>query len=506
MRFIRGYVAIAAAVALAGCGEESPAPRGPVTVKFATPTYPKPGGGRDTAFAQVTMDQQITVTAPTESLTNVARGTHVFVAYLDNEYLGQSIPVVINPRGSRTVLPIASAPSCRLYPNDVRFCDNRNFIYDRQAVHRLYCPAGDFGEFCSYNPDRFQLGATWPLDNPSAEENEYIAHAKLLIAARVGNASGAPAAMSLYDPGDYLPRIIHHADRTDSSYWQATVWTDGRHVPIYPDTLPSITDRANVVFGLQVRQTYYVPDDAKDVLFVRFDITNVSDSADWRKLHPDVPVGGQTLYNIWLAPLVDADVGGIRTVGTTTIEDHIDDNGTVFPADSLVVAYDQEFSAPVMGGGFATRPGLVGVRLLTGPPGAKALILDEATRLRWRTAAEEAASYAVLAGGRDGTANGCTNYPEALVCSQAGAPEAEHNVIVGWSIGPIPSLAPGEKVSLQIAIMIASPTVGTFTSETSYPPANDDLASTTRSIYTIAEQLRTLANSVKLIRVSDTSF
>src|SRR5687767_15751309 len=79
MRFIRGCFA-AAALVLAGCGEDAPAPRGPVTVKFATPTYPKPGGGRDTAFAQVTMDGQVTSTAPTESLTNVPRGTHVFVA------------------------------------------------------------------------------------------------------------------------------------------------------------------------------------------------------------------------------------------------------------------------------------------------------------------------------------------------------------------------------------------------------------------------------------------
>ena len=150
MRFIRGCFAVAALV-LAGCGEDAPAPRGPVTVAFATPTYPKPGGGRDTAFARVTMDPgttNITVTAPIDSIQNVARGTHIFVAYLDNEYLGQSIPVAINPRGSRVVLPIASAPSCRLYLNDARFCAGRNFIYQRG--HRLYCPAGDFGEFCTF--------------------------------------------------------------------------------------------------------------------------------------------------------------------------------------------------------------------------------------------------------------------------------------------------------------------------------------------------------------------
>ena len=503
MRFIRGGVAVAALV-LAACGEDEVAPRGPVTVRFATPTYPKTGGGRDTAFAQVTMDGQITVTAPTESLTNVPRGTHVFVAYLDNEYLGQSIPVTLNPRGNRVVLPLAAAPSCRLYPNDARFCAGRNYIY--KTAHRLYCPAGDFGEFCAYNPAADQLGATWPADNLQTQGNEYIAHAKLLIAARVGSASGPPAAMALYDAGDYLPRVIHHADRTDSSYWQAAVWTDGRHVPIYPESTPAITDRVGVVFGLQVKQTYFVPADAKDVVFVRFDVTNVSDSADWRKLHPDVPAAGQTLYNIWLAPMIDADVGGIRTVGTNTIDDRIDDNGTVFPADSLVVAYDQEFSTPVMGGGYATRPGLVGVRVLTGPPGAKALILDAGTTLRWRTAAEEAATYAVLAGGRDGAAAGCTNYSEALVCAQTVNSEEEHDVRVGWSIGPIASLAPGQTVSLQIAIMVAAPTLGSFTSGTSVPPVNNDLNSTTRNIYDIAAPLRALSNSIKLIRVSGTTF
>ena len=107
------------------------------------------------------MDGQETIIAPTDSFENVARGTHVFVAYLDNEYLGQSIPVNLNPRGSRSVIPLASAPSCRVYFNDARFCAGRNFIYNRQAAHRLYCPAGDFGEFCTYATAADLLGGTW---------------------------------------------------------------------------------------------------------------------------------------------------------------------------------------------------------------------------------------------------------------------------------------------------------------------------------------------------------
>ena len=498
--------AILGLATLIACGSDAPVtPTGPVTVKFITPTYPAFSGGRDTAFATFTFDD-ITGIAPLDSIMNVARGQHQVTAQLEIEYMKQSFPWIVNPRGSREVIPIGPAPSCRIYEHDQSLCDDRNFFY--RAGHRIFCPAGDFGEFCTYFVDGALLGGTWPVTVSGAASNEYIAHAKLLIGGRVGSATGERAAMSLYTVGDYLPRVRHHVKSGDDSYWQSVVWTDARHVPIFPESTPQlpITDRVGVTFGLQVRTTYLLPAGQPDVIFVRWDVTNISDSADYRRLHGDVPAGGRTLYDIYLAPILDTDVGGIRTIAGNTIDERPDDNGTALPADSLVVAYDQEFSVPTFGGGYWTKPGLVGVRMIEGPPGAKALVLDAATLLRYKPVDEEERTYKVLAGGRDGDRAGCVDRTDALICSQTADGEAEHDVRIGWSVGPIDQLAPGETTSLTVAILLAEPNATTFTSGTGVAPVNSDLASTTRAIYPITGNLRTLAAAIKAIRVSGTPF
>jgi hypothetical protein len=64
---------------------------------------------------------------------------------------------------------------------------------------------------------------------------------------------------------------------------------------------------------------------------------------------------------------------------------------------------------------------------------------------------------------------------------------------MGWSVGPI-TLAPGQSTSLVIAIVLAAPKPGSFTSGTNVAPQNTDVASTARPIYEIAEGLRTLAD------------
>lgn len=508
MRIQRSLLLAGAAALLSGCGGDEPTRgTGPVTVRFAVPTVPTfTGTGRDTVFAIVTMDGSAPVLAPLDSFTGVARGQHLFTAKLEVEYLEQTFSRFVDPRGSTDIIPITSAPSCRVFIIDVEFCQGKNYV--NAGAHRIFCPAGDFGAFCAYKVDVLTLGGTWPNDDAQALTNEYIGQAKLLIAARIGSPTGDRAAMAFLDDGDYLPRVRHHVAPGDSTRFQAIAWTDGRHVPIFPDSTPVLNanDRFNVKFGLQVRTTYLIRQDEKDVIFVRWDVTNISDSLEYRRVHPDMPAGGRTLYNIFLAPIIDPDIGGIRLVGGQRIDDQIDDNGTYFPADSLVVGYDQEFSAPAFGGNYANRPGLVGVRLLTAPAPSEALILDGRIPLRYEAPADEINTYTILAAGRDGARTGCTDRGEAYECVQTGDPEAEHDIRIGFSAGPIASLAPGETVSMQVAILIATPVLGSYTSGTSVPPQNANLTSTTRPIYTIAGSLRTLADRIKAIRVADQRF
>lgn len=508
--FVRLMAAVAVAVTLVACGNDSVTKQtGPVTLKFSTPSFKNAGStSRDTVQAMVIIDNTDTVTAPTDSVQNFPRGAHQFEAHLDVDYLVSKFTQTIDPRTSTAILPILPAGTCRIYDFDAQFCARRNFINWSQT--RVYCPTGDFGEFCTYFPDQLHVGASWPTDSVASAQNEYIAHGKLLIGAVAPNAERI--AMALYDVGDYSPRRRHHVVPGDSSLWQSEVWTDARHVPLYPDSEPSLvrTDRAANLFGLSVRTTYSVPSAYKNAMFVRFDVTNISDSADYRRVHPAEPVGGHTITNVYLAPVIDPDVGGIRIVGGTRYDDSIDDNGTYFPADSLVVAYDQAFAVPAFGGGYSNKPGLVGMRLLEAPAGAtaKALILDTGTRLEYgfdpSVRSVEDSTYRVIAAGRELARDHCTDYPEAYVCAVVGDGEAAHNIRIGFSLGPIASIAPGQSVSLTVAILFAPPAAGTFTSGTSVAPINNNLTSTTKSIYLIGAQLRALADAVKAVRVDGT--
>jgi len=508
--FVRVMAVLAAAVTIAACSDSNPTREtGPVTLRFSTPVFKNAGSASlDTVLAMVIIDGTDTVTAPTDSVENFPRGVHLFEAHLDVDYLTSRFSQNINPSTKTAVLPIRPAGTCRIWAYDAQFCDGRNSVFWSNT--RVYCPAGDFGEFCTYFPDQLTVGASWPADSAASSQNEYIAHGKLLIGA-VG-ANTERIATAFYDAGDYSPRRRHHVVPGDSTFWQGEVWTDARHVPLYPDSEPSLvrTDRPDNLLGLSVRTTYSVPAAYKNAFFVRFDVTNISDSVDYRRVHPAEPVTGHTITGVYLAPVIDPDVGGIRIVGGTRFDDSIDDNGTVFPTDSLVMAYDQVFAVPAFGGGYNNKPGLVGMRLLEVPAGtaARALILDRNTDLAYgfdpSVKAVEDSTYRVIAGGREGGRTNCTSSTEALVCFEGGDGEIAHDVRIGWSVGPITSIAPGQTYSVTVAILFAPPTPGTFTSGMSVAPENTLLTSTTKAIYLISSQLRTLADQVKAVRVVGT--
>src|SRR5690606_17232534 len=123
----------------------------------------------------------------------------------------------------------------------------------------------------------------------------------------------------------------------------------------------------------------------------------------------------------------------------------------------------------------------VGVQVIESPPGAQArgIMLSDSLAsgrlvLDFLPAAREDSSYAIYSAGRAGAQllrGECQVLSEALDC----ALETGNDVKGGWSVGPIPSLAPGESTSLTVAILLAPPTPGTFTSGNIVRPGNDSL-------------------------------
>ena len=484
--------AVGVSLLVAACGGDSPTEQtGPVTIAFLPVVYEHFGTGtRDTVHGIAILDGTDTISIPNDSFVNVPRGEHTLTWKLDIDYLPVTQELDIDPPSNRYVIRLPATESCRIIINDEELCFGNVVQYS--GSRRLLCPVNDFGDFCSYYGSPYLAGLIWPAGGGVA--NEYVAHARFLVGATMGPGSPAESlgdtlAMSMYLPGDYSPRTRLAPVPGDSSRWQAEVWTDVRHVPIYPSDIPRLPDddRKAANFGLAVRSTYHIPAALQDAILVRFDVRNISTDADYRRVNPEEPIGGHTLTDVYLVPVIDPDIGGAPPAPEGS-----DDNVTVFPADSLLVAYDQAFQVNDFEAGDNVRPALVGVRLIDGPAGttARALLFDRLKAPDYEGALQERTSYRLLAAGRAGPRTGCSDaQPDVFLCT----PETPHNALMGWSIGPL-TLAPGESTSVVIAIVLARPKVGTFTSGTGVAPGNADVTSTTRPIYEIAEPLRTLAD------------
>ena len=503
MRQFTPWFGVLAALLLAACGDDGPSGGGgPVDVQFQTIR-----SLTDTVTARITMDDTLTFVVKGDTvITDVPSGQHRFEVITSLDYLPFGFTQTISPGRANVAIPRPG--TCRVVPQDAVFCQDKNAFY--WPGHTLVvCPANDYGEICSAITDPFFLGLTWPDTLPDAA-NAYIGEGKLLIGAlRDAPAGGDDTlAMAFYQVGDYGPRQQIRPAGADSTRWTSIVWTDMRHKPFFGFTAPRLAadDRPDENFGLQVAITGYLPPGERNAILLKFVVTNISATDEYRFHHPGLPATGHTLRNVYLAPMFDFDIGGPQSLDRANNPEIRDDNITAFPAESLLVAYDQAFQVTSFSATFRNQPGLVGVQVIETPPGteARAIFLSDTvgtTRLilDYLPAAREDSSYAIYSAGRAGAQllrPQCVVGANALDC----APETGNDVKGGWSIGPIPTLAPGESVSLTIAILLDQPTAGSVTGGTVIRPGNDSL-STTRQITPIAADLRALAASVRALRV-----
>ncbi len=508
MRRLSTFLSALLIVVSTGCGDTASGPSGPVDISVRTVRF-----GADTTTAIVTMDDTLTFTVKGDTtLAGVSSGRHTFSARTSLDYLPVTFEANIGPNQRVVVIPRPS--TCRIYERGGP-CEGRNAFY--WPSHTLVaCPANDYAEICTAASDFARLGLTWP-DSGSSALNAYVYHGKLLVGALRSKSSGAgedTIAMAFYQAGDYAPRNRIDVVGGDSSRWRTEAWTDARHVP-----LPGLDtarlrkiDRLGQNFGLSVTTTAHLPPSQNNAILFRFDVRNISDHPDFRLVHPEEPAAGHTLRDIYLAPFFDPDIGGGASgLDRSNDAEAKDDNATLFPDEQLLVAYDQSFAVNTFSSSFAARPGLVGLQILEIPAGttARGLILtatltaggiDRPLILDFVPAAQEDFLYAVYSGGRAGARllpTECNAGAFALLCTT----ESSNNARMGWSIGPIPSLAPGEQVSLTVALLLAQPTPGTFTSGQAVQPQNSALASNARPIYAIARDLRALAAQVRALRV-----
>jgi hypothetical protein len=521
MRLQSAVLAASLVLALAACGNDEPAtPTTPVTLKVRPLVYAdiEPGAVYDTVRGILIVDGTDTLDLPFDSLTNFPRGVHSFRAKLNIEYFDNDFTATVNPRGNTFVVDIPPAETCRVYqsssgqPIDATICtpqgqSPRNVLYWSERK-RIFCNAGDFIEFCTPNPSRDGLGLTWPVDDANSAANEYVSQAKLLVAATVGTEvggsdAGRKIAMALYRVGDYSPRRRLTVVAGDSSRYSNVAWTDVRHVPVFNFTRGQLeaTDRRNALFGLEVKATYFLPKEFPDVIVVRYDVTNISTEPDFRRVHPEIGPGGFTLRDIYLTPVIDADIGNAFVGGRNTGEAD-DDVATIFPAEGLAAAWDRTLAVAEWLPPWKTGPGLVGLKVLGTDAGTPKGVVFVSDTLDYFTAAREAEAYAVLTAGRGATLTGCTSYAAAFICGT----EVANDVRIGYSVGPVATLAPGQRRTLTVALMLAAPSTGEYTSGTGVAPGNTseaELASTTKASYRLAGNLRALAASIATLTVDE---
>ena len=514
MRLQSAVLAATLVLSLAACGSDDGArPTTPVTLKVRPIVFGdiNPGAAYDTVKGILIVDGTDTLELPYDSITNLARGRHTFRAKLSIDYFDNDFEATIDPDGPTYVLEIPAAETCRVFQSstgqgiDASICapqgqPPRNVLFWSQRK-RIFCPAGDFMEFCTPNPSRDGLGLTWPVDDNNAASNEYVSQAKLLIAATVGAEvggvdAGRRIAMALYRVGDYSPRQRLRVVPGDSSRYSNIAWTDVRHVPVFNFLRGQLdaTDRRNALFGLEVKATYFLPQSQPDVIIVRYDVTNISTEPDYRRVHPDIPATGFTVRDVYLTPVIDADIGG------ALLGEADDDVGTVFPAEGLAAGWDRDLAVSYWSPPWKTGPGLVGLKVLDTDAGTPKGVVFVSDTLDYLTTSREAEAYAVLTAGRGATITGCTNYAAAYICGG----ELGNDTRLGYSVGPIATLAPGQRRTLTIALMLAAPSTGQYTSGTGLAPGNTseaELASTTKASYRLAGNLRALAASVAGLRV-----
>lgn len=343
-------------------------------------------------------------------------------------------------------------------------CTSRECVRDASQFHsagNLRFAVNGAGPLFLY--DGGDAGIIWPESTP----NSYAAIGAGTVAGRV---QGQGLALGLENIGNGI------------NYWAG--------LPV-PETVPGPPHRATVsawilptldspltIRGLEIVHEVVVDDAMPDVLLVDVTYRNISADSAYLALDATAPPDGVTYDDAYLSFILDADIGPFAEASDDLIS---------YSADrGLVFAYDSDFSVAGFTGGWASRPGIVGLMLIQGP--------GVAVRLNgWPRASDflsgvgEAGGYALLTAQQVGL----SDHPDPRIGHAPDASPAEYRISV--ANGPI-SLAPGEQATARFAVLLAAPVDGAF--QSGVLQAAGDPADPERPMAAIAAGLFELADSL----------
>jgi hypothetical protein len=317
-------------------------------------------------------------------------------------------------------------------------------------------------------------GIIWP----SLTNNTYASSGMIGFAGIMGGTD--TVALGIYDSkylaGRPQPELVQTGDRIDLSQ---TTW-------ILP---PSSVLQLRTVRGIEVHEHAAAVTDIDDLVVLRIVFRNITNRPLYAALDPTVPAGGVTFDKVWVGFLLDPDIG-----------EPLDDMLSYEPDLNLAFAYDSDLNETNFGGGFNRAPGLVGLRMVDVPPGATVVMngwTSQGTGSQDWNAGEisETLGFGMLSGTRVYS----PDHPSPRI---GFLPPTPGDVRISVSAGPL-RLVPGDSVAVTIAVVLAAPVPGLFTSGIELDPG--DPLDRTRPLHAVAADLFERAITAAGVTLVDTA-
>lgn len=235
--------------------------------------------------------------------------------------------------------------------------------------------------------------------------------------------------------------------------------------------LPPPVHQATVtVRGIEVRERVIASDAHPGILLIELQYRNITDDELYQTADAGVPSAGIAYQSAYLGYALDPDIG-----------DAGDDQSSYDPDLDAVYTYDAAF----IEGNFSasTAPQLVGLRVLRAPPGTAVVLntWEGGLGRDWGAGTQSQQNgYGVLSGAPVFS----PDYPGTEI---GWVPSTPHDTRIVATAGPL-NLAPGDSATIVIAVALAPPGAGTYTSGQEVAPG--DPTDTGRPLHALAATLR----------------
>jgi hypothetical protein len=338
------------------------------------------------------------------------------------------------------------------------------------AGNRLRFAANPVGTF--FLADGSGEGILWPANT----KNSYASAGIPLFAALMPfNAQFDTVAIGMYD----------------------TQYLAGRPVPILEEDVAGLRLRQSTwivppanrlavatVRGVRIEESVLATSTVDDAVVLKLVFHNITGEPRYRLVDPHLPEAGLSFHNAYIGFALDADIG-------TSTDDLLS-----YDLDlNMAFAYDARFQESGFGGGYNIQPGLVGLRVLEAPA-ATTVVLNGWAR---QTGAGDWFAGTTNEGTGWGMMSGLRVYSPDHPNPRIGhLPQSPGDVRIMVSAGPL-TLAPGDSAAITVAVVIAPPVQGTFTSGTQLDPGSP--TDTNRPLHRVAGHLFDRARTVSELLV-----